>query len=207
MVLLCVKVKRGHFNGISDSCNTYVVLKVQNLQSSTVCRSGSEPCWEQDYSFDLNDTDSGLLVQAWKSGWIRDSLLGNVWIPLQEIKDATDEGSGEWWKLYSEVVTNGDEITGIKPTSHEILLDLFFAVPFDGMIEDQEDLTNDENEVSSDNSELCQSSQKYILSTIKKETRNEDAVFTSCIAKERWSRAIQKRRPEVMRRRRFLVRP
>ncbi|XP_056428322.1 protein unc-13 homolog B-like [Hyla sarda] len=185
-------MKRGHFNGISDSCNTYVVIKIQNLQSATVSRPGSQPSWEQDYSFDLNDIQSGLLVQVWKSGWIRDSLLGNVWIPLPNIKYATDEGSGEWWTLYSEVITNGDEISGIKPTLHKILLDLFFAMPFDGMIENQEDLANDENEVSSDSSELCSSSQKYILSTIKNEIRNEDAVFTSSIAKERWSRAIQK---------------
>lgn len=193
MVLLCVKVKRGHFNGISDNCNTYVVIKIQSLQSSTVYRAGSEPCWEQDYSFDLNDIQSGLLVQVWKSGWIRDTLLGNVWIPLPKIRHATDEGSGEWWTLYSEVITNGDEISGISsPTLHEILLDLFFAVPFDGMMENHEDLTNGENEVSSDSAELFPSSQKYILSTIKKETRNEDAVFTSSLAKERWSRAIQK---------------
>ncbi|XP_073424503.1 protein unc-13 homolog B-like [Dendrobates tinctorius] len=193
MVLLCVKVKRGHFIGISANFNTYVVIKIQSLQSSTVSRPGSEPCWEQDYSFDLNDTQSGLLVQVWKCGWLRDSLLGNVWIPLEKIKHATNEGSGEWWTLYSEVLTNKDEISEIKsPTLHKILLDVFFAEPFDGMIEDQEDPTNDENEVSSDSAELCPSSQNYILSTIIKETRNEDAVFTSSIAKERWSRAIEK---------------
>ncbi|XP_077119887.1 protein unc-13 homolog A-like [Ranitomeya variabilis] len=90
MVLLCVKVKRGHFIGISANCNTYVVIKIQSLQSSTVSRPGNEPCWEQDYSFDLNDTQSGLLVQVWKCGWLRDSLLGNVWIPLQKIKHATN---------------------------------------------------------------------------------------------------------------------
>ncbi|KAM4037117.1 protein unc-13 homolog B-like isoform 2-T2 [Anomaloglossus baeobatrachus] len=190
MVLLCVKVKRGNFIGIADSCNTYVVIKIQSLQSSTISRPGSEPCWEQDYSFDLNDALSGLLVQVWKCGWLRDSLLGNVWIPLQKIKHATDEGSGEWWTLYSEVIANSDEISGIKsPTLHKILLDLFFAEPYDGMMENQEDPTSDKDEVSS---ELSPSSQNYILSTIRKESRNEDAIFTSSIAKERWSRAIQK---------------
>ncbi|XP_073474854.1 protein unc-13 homolog B-like isoform X2 [Aquarana catesbeiana] len=132
MVLLCVKVKRGRFNQFSGTASTYVIIKVHNLQSVTVPRPGSEPCWEQDYSFDLSDIQSGLLVQVWKSGWIWDSVLGNVWIPLQSIKHATDEGSGEWWTLHSEVETNGSEVCGIRsPTSHEILLDLFFAESYE----------------------------------------------------------------------------
>ncbi|XP_063782184.1 phorbol ester/diacylglycerol-binding protein unc-13-like isoform X2 [Pseudophryne corroboree] len=192
MVLLCVRVKKGHFNGISGNCNTYVIMKVQNLQSSTVPRPGSDPCWEQDYSFDLNDTESGLLVQVWKSSWLRDSILGSVWIPLQAIKHATDEGVGEWWKLYSEVITNGDEICGIKPTLHEILLDLFFAVPFGGMSENHDTTNGNEYCVTSDTVQVCHLSQNYILSTIKTESRNEDSIFTSSVAKERWSRAIQK---------------
>ncbi|XP_063782186.1 protein unc-13 homolog A-like isoform X3 [Pseudophryne corroboree] len=194
MVLLCVRVKKGHFNGISGNCNTYVIMKVQNLQSSTVPRPGSDPCWEQDYSFDLNDTESGLLVQVWKSSWLRDSILGSVWIPLQAIKHATDEGVGEWWKLYSEVITNGDEICGIKPTLHEILLDLFFAVPFGGMSENHDTTNGNEYCVTSDTVQVCHLSQNYILSTIKTESRNEDSIFTSSVAKERWSRAIQKMR-------------
>ena len=33
----------------SDAFKTYVVLKVQNLKSTTIDRRGSEPCWEQDF--------------------------------------------------------------------------------------------------------------------------------------------------------------
>ncbi|XP_073474853.1 protein unc-13 homolog B-like isoform X1 [Aquarana catesbeiana] len=195
MVLLCVKVKRGRFNQFSGTASTYVIIKVHNLQSVTVPRPGSEPCWEQDYSFDLSDIQSGLLVQVWKSGWIWDSVLGNVWIPLQSIKHATDEGSGEWWTLHSEVETNGSEVCGIRsPTSHEILLDLFFAESYDGTIEDQDTNHETEHYASSDRLEVCPSSQKFILSAIRNESRDEEnAVFTSNTAKERWSRVIQRR--------------
>lgn len=33
----------------SDTSKTYVVLKVQNLKSTTIDRRGREPCWEQDF--------------------------------------------------------------------------------------------------------------------------------------------------------------
>ncbi|XP_075431842.1 protein unc-13 homolog A-like [Ascaphus truei] len=172
MVLLCVKVKKGKFNGVADYSKTYVIIKVQNLKSGTIARPGNEPCWEQDYIFDINDLQCGLLVEVWKSGWLWDSVLGSVWIPLKTILHATDEGSGEWWTLYSEIITKGKEICCIKsPTLHEILLDLYFAMPLDGVIENQDaNHETDCNWTSSNNAEVSLSSQKYLLSTIKKES-------------------------------------
>ncbi|KAM4675942.1 protein unc-13 homolog B-like [Discoglossus pictus] len=131
MVLLCVKVKRGHLSGLPGNINTYVIIKVQNLKSTTVSRAGNEPCWEQDYIFDINEIETDLLVEVWKSGWLRDSVLGSVWIPLQNVPHATDEGSGKWWPLCSGTIANNHDINDIRfQTLHEILLDLYFAVPF-----------------------------------------------------------------------------
>ncbi|XP_043533450.1 protein unc-13 homolog B-like [Chiloscyllium plagiosum] len=130
MTLLCVKVKRGRLHGPSDKFNTYVVLKVQNLRSTTVTRRGNEPCWEQDYMFEINDLRKGLVVEVWDKGLIWDTLLGTAWIPLKKIEHAMDEGFGTWWILNSEVLTKGDEICGAKnPTSHKILLDTYFELP------------------------------------------------------------------------------
>ncbi|XP_067827646.1 protein unc-13 homolog B-like isoform X5 [Heptranchias perlo] len=130
MSLLCVKVKRGKLHGPSDKFNTYVVLKVQNLKSATVTRRGNEPCWEQDYMFEINDLEKGLVVEVWDKGLIWDTLLGTTWIPLKTIEHATEEGLGSWWILNSEVLTKGDEICGAKnPTFHEILLDTYFELP------------------------------------------------------------------------------
>ncbi|XP_078097612.1 unc-13 homolog C isoform X3 [Mustelus asterias] len=130
MSLLCVKVKRGKLHGPSDKFNTYVTLKVQNLRSTTVTRRGNEPCWEQDYMFEINDLRKGLVVEVWDKGLIWDTHLGTVWIPLKKIEHATEEGPGIWWILNSEVLTNGDEIYGAKnPTFHEILLDTYFELP------------------------------------------------------------------------------
>ncbi|RXM32179.1 Protein unc-13-like A [Acipenser ruthenus] len=38
-------------HGPADKFNSYVILKVQNLKSTTITKRGSEPCWEQDYMF------------------------------------------------------------------------------------------------------------------------------------------------------------
>ncbi|NWV73254.1 UN13A protein, partial [Dasyornis broadbenti] len=110
---------------------TYVVLKVQNLKSTTIDRRGSEPCWEQDFMFEICADGKGFIVELWKKGLLWDSILGVLWIPFATVEYATDEGSGSWWRLHSEVIKNGSEIQGTKsPTSHEILLDIYFVLPF-----------------------------------------------------------------------------
>uniref|UniRef100_A0A8C5M8T8 C2 domain-containing protein n=1 Tax=Leptobrachium leishanense TaxID=445787 RepID=A0A8C5M8T8_9ANUR len=194
MVLLFVKVKRGHFQDFSDNSNTYVTIKVHNMKSSTVCRKGTEPCWEQDYMFDIGDLQSGLLVEVWKSSWFRDTIAGSVWIPLQKIKHATDEGPGEWWTLHSDVIPTGNEDGEIGSlTTHEILLDLFFAEAFDYSGDPQDaDCNSEPHWPSSENSDNSALPPKYLLGAIKQASRNEEAVFTSSVAKERWNRAIQK---------------
>uniref|UniRef100_A0A8C0VBV8 Unc-13 homolog C n=1 Tax=Cyanistes caeruleus TaxID=156563 RepID=A0A8C0VBV8_CYACU len=115
----------------SDTSKTYVVLKVQNLKSTTIDRRGREPCWEQDFMFEIHADGKGFIIELWKKGLLWDSILGVLWIPLATVEYATDEGPGSWWRLHSEVIKNGSEIQGTKtPTSHEILLDIYFALPF-----------------------------------------------------------------------------
>uniref|UniRef100_A0A8B9GMM9 Unc-13 homolog C n=2 Tax=Amazona collaria TaxID=241587 RepID=A0A8B9GMM9_9PSIT len=115
----------------SDTFKTYVVLKVQNVKSTTVDRRGSEPCWEQDFMFEICDDGKGFIIELWKKGLLWDSILGILWIPFATVEHATDEGPGSWWTLHSEVIKNGSEIQGTKtPTSHEILLDVYFVLPF-----------------------------------------------------------------------------
>uniref|UniRef100_A0A8C0ECD0 Unc-13 homolog C n=1 Tax=Bubo bubo TaxID=30461 RepID=A0A8C0ECD0_BUBBB len=115
----------------SDAFKTYVVLKVQNLKSTTIDRRGSEPCWEQDFMFEICADGRGFIIELWKKGLLWDSILGVLWIPLATVEHARDEGPGSWWTLDSELITNGSEIQGTRiPTSHEILLDVYFALPF-----------------------------------------------------------------------------
>uniref|UniRef100_A0A8C4KHV8 Unc-13 homolog C n=1 Tax=Dromaius novaehollandiae TaxID=8790 RepID=A0A8C4KHV8_DRONO len=129
MKLLNVTKCDGYF--FSGAFHTYVVLKVQNLKSTTIDRRGSQPCWEQDFLFEISADEKGFIIELWKKGLLWDSILGVLWIPLATVEHATDEGPGAWWTLHSEVVKSGNEIHGTKtPTSHEILLDVYFALPF-----------------------------------------------------------------------------
>uniref|UniRef100_A0A8C3KWU0 Unc-13 homolog C n=1 Tax=Chrysolophus pictus TaxID=9089 RepID=A0A8C3KWU0_CHRPC len=112
----------------SRAFDTYVVLKVQNLKGTTIERRGSEPCWEQDFMFEIGAGEKGFTVELWKKGLLWDSMLGVLWIPLSSVEH---EGPGAWWTLYSKVIKNGIEIQGTRtPTSHELLLDVYFAIPF-----------------------------------------------------------------------------
>ncbi|XP_038598401.1 protein unc-13 homolog B isoform X2 [Tachyglossus aculeatus] len=132
MALLCVRVKRARFQGAADKFNTYVTLKVQNVKSTTVAVRGDQPCWEQDFMFEISRLDLGLSVEVWNKGLIWDTMVGTVWIALKTIRQSDEEGPGEWSTLEAQALMRNDEVYGTKnPTPHKILLDTRFELPFD----------------------------------------------------------------------------
>ncbi|XP_072309733.1 protein unc-13 homolog B-like isoform X1 [Eucyclogobius newberryi] len=132
MSLLCVRVKKAKLQGSPDKFNAYVTLKVQNVKSTTITVRGDQPCWEQDFMFEINRLDLGLIVEVWNKGLIWDTMVGTAWIPLKSVRHAEEEGSGDWIYLDSEVLMKADEIYGTKnPTPHRVLLDTRFELPFD----------------------------------------------------------------------------
>ncbi|KAH0534470.1 hypothetical protein KQX54_004232, partial [Cotesia glomerata] len=70
--------------------NTYVTLKLQNVKSTTVTVKGANPCWEQDFLFETNDVNTGLLVEVWSKGMLWDRALGYHYIPLPEVSYANE---------------------------------------------------------------------------------------------------------------------
>ncbi|XP_028830778.1 uncharacterized protein unc13bb isoform X6 [Denticeps clupeoides] len=132
MSLLCVRVKKGVLQGPPDKFNAYVTLKVQNVKSTTITVRGDQPCWEQDFMFEISRLDLGLIVEVWNKGLIWDTMLGTAWIPLKSICQSDEEGPGEWTFLDAEVLMKANEICGTKnPTCHKVLLDTRFELPFE----------------------------------------------------------------------------
>ncbi|CAB1332880.1 unnamed protein product [Coregonus sp. 'balchen'] len=128
----CVDIKKAKLQGSPDKFNSYVTLKVQNVKSTSITVRGDQPCWEQDFMFEINRLDLGLIVEVWNKGLIWDTMLGTAWIPLKCICQSEEEGSGEWIFLNAEVLMKADEIYGTKnPTPHQVLLDTRFELPFD----------------------------------------------------------------------------
>ncbi|XP_078809547.1 protein unc-13 homolog B-like isoform X3 [Oryzias latipes] len=132
MSLLCVRVKKAKLHGPPDKFNAYVTLKVQNVKSTTIAVRGDRPCWEQDFMFEINHLDSGLVVELWNKGLIWDTMIGTALIPLDSIQQSDEEGPGQWTPLDSEVLMKEDQICGTtNPTSHRVLLDTRFELPFE----------------------------------------------------------------------------
>ncbi|XP_077573303.1 protein unc-13 homolog A isoform X1 [Stigmatopora nigra] len=132
MSLLCVGVKKAKLDGPQEKFNTYVTLKVQNVKSTTIAVRGSQPCWEQDFMFEINRLDLGLTVEVWNKGLIWDTMVGTLWIPLSSIRQSNEDGPGQWLTLDSNVIMAENEICGTKdPTFHSLLLDTRFELPLD----------------------------------------------------------------------------
>uniref|UniRef100_A0A6Q2WX75 Unc-13 homolog Ba (C. elegans) n=1 Tax=Esox lucius TaxID=8010 RepID=A0A6Q2WX75_ESOLU len=108
----------------TDKFNAYVTLKVQNVKSTTVTVRGNQPCWEQDFMFEIGHLESGLVVELWNKGLIWDTMIGTSWIPLDTIRQSDQEGPGEWISLDAEILMKEDEVYGtMNPTPHHVLLD------------------------------------------------------------------------------------
>uniref|UniRef100_A0A3Q3FSR5 Unc-13 homolog A (C. elegans) n=1 Tax=Labrus bergylta TaxID=56723 RepID=A0A3Q3FSR5_9LABR len=136
VVLICFfnlfSVKKAKLDGPQEKFNTYVTLKVQNVKSTTIAVRGSQPCWEQDFMFEINRLDLGLTVEVWNKGLIWDTMVGTLWIPLHSIRQSNEEGPGQWLTLDSNAIMAENEICGTKdPTFHRLLLDTRFELPLD----------------------------------------------------------------------------
>uniref|UniRef100_A0A3B3IIS4 C2 domain-containing protein n=1 Tax=Oryzias latipes TaxID=8090 RepID=A0A3B3IIS4_ORYLA len=82
--------------------------------------------------FEINHLDSGLVVELWNKGLIWDTMIGTALIPLDSIQQSDEEGPGQWTPLDSEVLMKEDQICGTtNPTSHRVLLDTRFELPFE----------------------------------------------------------------------------
>uniref|UniRef100_A0A8C2ZNT2 Unc-13 homolog Ba (C. elegans) n=1 Tax=Cyclopterus lumpus TaxID=8103 RepID=A0A8C2ZNT2_CYCLU len=129
MYISCSSINKS--DGFTEF-NAYVTLKVQNVKSTTITVRGDQPCWEQDFMFEINHLESGLVVELWNKGLIWDTMIGTALIPLDTIGQSDEEGPGKWASLDSEVLMREDEICGTSnPTPHQVLLDTRFELPFD----------------------------------------------------------------------------
>uniref|UniRef100_A0AAQ4PPZ9 Unc-13 homolog A (C. elegans) n=1 Tax=Gasterosteus aculeatus aculeatus TaxID=481459 RepID=A0AAQ4PPZ9_GASAC len=123
-------VKKAKLDGPQEKFNTYVTLKVQNVKSTTIAVRGLQPCWEQDFMFEINRLDLGLTVEVWNKGLIWDTMVGTLWIPLSNIRQSNEDGPGQWLTLDSNAIMAENEICGTKdPTFHRLLLDTRFELP------------------------------------------------------------------------------
>uniref|UniRef100_A0A8L0DLF7 Unc-13 homolog Ba (C. elegans) n=1 Tax=Oncorhynchus mykiss TaxID=8022 RepID=A0A8L0DLF7_ONCMY len=99
---------------------------------TTITVRGDQPCWEQDFMFEISHLESGLVVELWNKGLIWDTMIGTSWIPLDTIRQSDEEGPGEWISLDAEILMKEEEIYGtMNPTPHQVLLDTRYELPFD----------------------------------------------------------------------------
>ncbi|XP_045501417.1 myb-like protein K [Colias croceus] len=133
MSLLSVTVKKARYVGIqATQFNTYVTLKLQNVKSTTVTVKGPTPCWEQDFLFEINDINLGLLIEVWNKGVIWDRALGYHYLPLTSVAYDEQECGGRWVELEAQLMMRGGAVVGTTgPTGHALLLDCRFEPPFD----------------------------------------------------------------------------
>ncbi|GMT01743.1 hypothetical protein PENTCL1PPCAC_23917, partial [Pristionchus entomophagus] len=115
----------------SDEFNTYVTVKLQNVKSTTIAVKGNVPCWEQEFIFETNRMDEGMILELWSKGVLWDKLIGVHYMPLTSIVYSQAPGEGKWLQIDHELETrNGQTVGTFSPTGHALLVDARFELPF-----------------------------------------------------------------------------
>ncbi|XP_028966531.1 protein unc-13 homolog A-like [Galendromus occidentalis] len=133
MSLLCVTVRSAFLKGVGAQTSSYVVLKLQNVKSTTVAVRGNNPTWEQDFIFETSQMDASLVVELWNKGMLWDKLVGCALIPLQGIQYSAEPSEGVWLTLDAEFINSTDgHPQGTKtPTGHQLLIEAHFELPYE----------------------------------------------------------------------------
>ncbi|XP_017797575.1 PREDICTED: uncharacterized protein LOC108578708, partial [Habropoda laboriosa] len=93
----------------AEQFNSYVTLKLQNVKSTTVTVKGANPCWEQDFLFETNDINTGLLVEVWCKGFLWDRFLGYYYVPLSEVSYINEVTSKQSYNTTTGTVSTGKQ--------------------------------------------------------------------------------------------------
>ncbi|CAD5210481.1 unnamed protein product [Bursaphelenchus xylophilus] len=141
MSLLCVTIKRAQLHGTAEEFHSYVTVKLQNVKSTTVAVRGPKPSWEQEFIFETNRLDQGLMVELWNKGVLWDKLIGVHYLPLYQVQYRAGPGPGVWLQIDQELETrNGQTVGTCKPTGHSVMVDVRFELPFEAQSADAEEV-------------------------------------------------------------------
>lgn len=135
--MLCILVKNAVLHGPPEEFHCYVTVKLQNVKSTTPAVKGNNPSWEQEFIFETNRLDQGLLIELWNKGVLWDKLLGVHHIPLTMIPYSPVPGTGYYIGIDKEFeMRNGVTIGSRTPTGHTLMIDVRFELPYD--VQEQE---------------------------------------------------------------------
>ncbi|XP_050429700.1 protein unc-13 homolog B isoform X4 [Adelges cooleyi] len=191
MSLLNVKVKMARYVGDQAAqFSTYATLKLQNVKCTTVTVKGANPCWQQDFLFETNDVNTGLLVEVWRRGFLLDYAIGYHMVSLPTVRYSNEDGDGDWVSLDAELEMSDGVVCGTRcPTGHFLLIDARFELPFGpydpptGWKEILGELNNSNTappsaSASGDNDEMCDMvdyQKKFeMLNTFDQDSRSEE---------------------------------
>ncbi|CAH8834314.1 unnamed protein product [Trichobilharzia szidati] len=136
MPLLCIKIIEARLESSDSSLNTYVSVKLRQAHSLTQTVKGTTPKWNEEFTFETDRMDGGLLIELHSKGLLWDKLLGVVWLPLNKILHSNKDGPGMWMNLDAEVITENGQVVGTKtPTKHSCLATVRFEIPDDPQFE------------------------------------------------------------------------
>ena len=129
MPLLILSIKQAELRGHDNGQPSYCTVKISSVKNQTALQYGENPHYNQEFLFELTDTNYELKVEVWEAGRFWDSILGFFTIDLRTIRHSSEEECGQWYQFAQPVDQSFHD--PLMPMFHRILLDIRFELPLE----------------------------------------------------------------------------
>ncbi|EUB60851.1 Phorbol ester/diacylglycerol-binding protein unc-13 [Echinococcus granulosus] len=95
MPILCIEVKEARLQGFSSSVAVLVALDVNGAKSFTRTLTGCNPIWNEEFSYELDSVDGGVLLEVQLKGFLRRQTIGAFYVPIKKVRQGAAAVSGD----------------------------------------------------------------------------------------------------------------
>lgn len=117
---IVVKKAKTDFENPAKS-KTYISVQIEDQIIKTPIVRGKDPVWHQSFVFNVKNINNIACIKLMQDGFIFDTVVGLINIPLVEVCFSNKPGKGRWCPFCVENTST--------PTGHELLFDARFELP------------------------------------------------------------------------------
>ncbi|VDM18593.1 unnamed protein product [Hydatigera taeniaeformis] len=122
-------VKEARLQGFNNSVAVLVALDVNGAKSFTRTLTGCNPIWNEEFSYELDNVEGGILLEVQLKGFLRRRTIGAFYVPIKKVRQGVAASRHpSWVALGAEVKLRNGKIVGTQgPTKNFLFLDIWLT--------------------------------------------------------------------------------
>ncbi|VDN97855.1 unnamed protein product [Rodentolepis nana] len=125
-----ILVKEARLQGFNSPVSVIVALDINGAKSFTRTLRGSNPIWNEEFSYELDSLKGGILLEVQLKGFLRRRTIGAYYVPIKKVRQSTSiSRHPSWVALGAEVKLRNGKIVGTQgPTKNFLFLDIWLEL-------------------------------------------------------------------------------